>query len=157
MPNYSFIPKLQIRFSFSVHCGSQGGWKYVQSYLWGSLSQQKQRQSSESRKSHSELYSLAKDPRPAIADPRTLMENMRAFETKRMRGLLCELPQRGRFSWDRLSCLNVCLHLDVALKALSVGESEKTIVSPSLRVWPPVFLHWLQQEPGCPLAQMCLP
>lgn len=30
-----------------------------------------------------------------------------------------------------LSCLNVWIHLDVALKAVSVGESEKTIASPS--------------------------
>lgn len=68
MSNYPFVPKLQIRFSYGVRCGSQGGRKYVQSYLQMSLSQQKQRQSSESRKSQSELDSLAKDPLSAIVD-----------------------------------------------------------------------------------------
>lgn len=68
MSNYPFVPKLQIRFSYNVHCGSQGGRKYVQSYLQASLSQQKQRQSSESRKSHSELDNLAMEPFSVIAD-----------------------------------------------------------------------------------------
>lgn len=63
--------------------------------------------------------------------PCTLMENMRAFETERMRGLLCRLSQRGRFSWVSLSCLNVWLKAfkHLALKALSVGESEKWVES----------------------------
>lgn len=132
MPNYSFIPKLQIRFSFSVHCGSQGGWKYVQSYLWGSLSQQKQRQSSESRKSHSELYSLAKDPCSAIADTTYLNGKYESFwNRKDERTSLWVATVGRRFSWPSLSCLNVWFHLAVALKALSVGESEKTTVNPS--------------------------
>lgn len=159
MPNYSFIPKLQIRFSFSVHCGSQGGWKYVQSYLWGSLSQQKQRQSSESRKSHSELYSLAKDPCSAIADTTYLNGKYESFWNRKDERTSLWVATVGggdsaELAWAVWMFGSTLLWHSKPSQWVRVRRPQ-WIHHPG--VWPPVFLHRLQQESGCPCAQKCLP